>query len=133
MTDSIPDLKFERIEDGFGEGLILLTQDDNGDPGRVAIHPLHLRYMAERFGLVKSNNAEAVRIMAQQARRIASLANRLESLADMLTGELEAEALARALAFLNASAELAREFVADLDWPAPSSTAAHEQAEALPL
>ena len=34
------------------EGLILLTQDDNGDPGRVAIHPLHLRYLAEQFGIV---------------------------------------------------------------------------------
>ena len=117
MNDNIPDLKFERIEDGIGEGLILLTQDDNGDPGRVAIHPLHLRYLAETFGIVKANDAETYRRVATMTRRLRLLADRVQH----LNGWLHEHSDTRRADFTyeqtysQATADLATEFCHGLD------------------
>ena len=50
MNDNIPDLKIEMMDDGHGDGLILLEQESGGNIDRGAIHPIQLRYMAEKNG-----------------------------------------------------------------------------------
>lgn len=126
MQDDIPDLKFELVEDGTGEGLILLTQDEKGDPGRVAIHPLHLRYMAEKFGLLKSNDSAAARAIAQQARRLRLLAERIEHLNDWLHEHSDTRHadFTYEQTYSQATADLAEEFLEDIDEadaPTPTS------------
>ena len=133
MNDSIPDLKFERIEDGIGEGLILLTQDDNGDPGRVAIHPLHLRYLAETFGIVKANDAETYRTIATMTRRMRLLADRVQH----LNGWLHQQSDTRHADFTyeqsysQATADLAAEFCHELDERLCAHVGTAEQASAV--
>lgn len=75
MNESIPDLKIELMDDSEGS-LILLEQDSGGNIDRVAIHQIHLRYMAEKFGLVESTDPTAQKTIAtMQRRRSASLHN----------------------------------------------------------
>ena len=64
MNDNIPDLKIELMEDGQGDGLILLEQDSGGNIDRVAIHPIHLRYMAEKCGLIETSDPLAQKTIA---------------------------------------------------------------------
>ena len=84
MNDSIPDLKIELMDDGLGDGLILLEQDSCGNIDRVAIHPIHLRYMAEKMGLVPSSDLQAAKTIATLQRRMAALRDRIENLADWM-------------------------------------------------
>ena len=121
MDDSIPDLKIERMDDGIGDGLILLTQDDGGTIDRVAIHPLHLRYMAEKFGLVASSDPQALKTAATLTRRLHLLSARLDHLAQSLAKHSDSKPLSIAyeLTYAKASADLAAEFCADLDGPTP--------------
>ncbi|MFW7342867.1 hypothetical protein V0R37_15165 [Pollutimonas sp. H1-120] len=84
INDQIPDLNIERIVDGTGEGLILLEQESTGNIDRVAIHPIHLRYMAEKFGLVASSDPQAQRTIATLQRRLLMLNDRVAHLADYL-------------------------------------------------
>lgn len=117
MEDDIPALTIERSEDANGEGLIRLTQYDNGEVGCVVMHPLHLRYMAEKFGLVESNDPAAVRTIAQQARRIRLLADRIEHLNNWLHEHSDTRHadLTYEQTFSQASSEIAKEFLADLE------------------
>ncbi len=120
MDDSIPDLKIERMDDGIGDGLILLTQDDGGKIDQVAIHPLHLRYMAEKFGLVASSDPQALKTTAATlTRRLHLLSARLDHLAQSLAKHSDSKPLSIAyeMAYAKASADLAAEFCADLDGP----------------
>lgn len=49
MNETIPQLTIEKNEDGT----ITLEQDGLGTEDRVTVHPIHLRLMAERLGLVR--------------------------------------------------------------------------------
>lgn len=84
MNDSIPDLKIEMMDDGQGDGLILLEQDSGGNIDRVAIHPIHLRYMPEKMGLLESSDPTAQKTIATLQRRMLVLYERIEHLSDWL-------------------------------------------------
>ena len=64
LNDNIPELKIEFMADGMGDGLILMEQDSCGNVDRVAIHPVHLRYMAEKMGLIETTNPTAQKCRA---------------------------------------------------------------------
>ncbi|WP_396179954.1 hypothetical protein [Flavobacterium sp.] len=117
MDDDIPDLMIERIEDGHGEGLIRLTQYDNGEHRCIVMHPLHLRYMAEKFGLVPTADPVAAKRIAAGSRRLLVLRERVDHVAELLkdgAGDgLPARAYAQA--YSAATAAIAAEFCADLD------------------
>ena len=70
MNDSFPELKIEHLTDGMGDGLILLEQNSSGNIDRVAIHPVQLRYMAEKMGLVESSDPQAQKTIATLTRRL---------------------------------------------------------------
>ena len=79
MNDNIPELKIERMDDSHGS-LILLTQDNGGNVDSVAIHPIHLRYMAKEMGLVESVDPTAQKTIATLQRRMVLLRDRIDKL-----------------------------------------------------
>lgn len=116
MNDQIPDLKIERIKDETGEGLILLEQDSGGNREAVVIHPIHLRYMAEKFGLVPSGDAEAQRAITTLQRRLLTINKRAAYLADYLGNQTAHETTDAAYeaTYARATADLASEFCMEL-------------------
>lgn len=117
MNDSIPDLKIELMDDGEGEGLILLEQDSCGNIDRVAIHPIHLRYMAEKMGLVPSSDLLAAKTIATLQRRMTALRDRIERLAEWMAQHSDHQHadLSHETTQLDAMADLAREWCCDFD------------------
>jgi hypothetical protein len=115
MNDGIPDLKIEQMDDGVGDGLILLEQDNGGNVDRVAIHPLHLRYMAEKMGLVKSSDPQAQKSIATLQRRMLLLRDRIEHLRHWLCNLSDSEHadLTYEQSHIGGTADMADEFCAD--------------------
>ena len=123
MNDNIPELKIEMMADGTGDGLILLEQDSCGNIDRVAIHPIHLRYMAEKMGLVETSDPQAQKTIAMLTRRMVALRDRMESLADWMAqySDHKHADLSYETTQLNAMADLACEWCYDLDDNAPAA------------
>ena len=84
MNDDIPSLKIEHMDDGIGDGLILLEQDSGGNVDRIAIHPVHLRYLAENMGLAETGDPQALKTIATRQRRMLLLRDRSEHLSHWL-------------------------------------------------
>jgi hypothetical protein len=119
MNDTFPDLTIEFMEDGQGDGLILLESDNGGNVDRVAIHPIHLRYMAEKSGLVATSDPAANRTISTLTRRLNLLRDRIDHLGEWLSkhsGHLHVD-LSYECTYATATAEIAAEFCADLDHP----------------
>jgi hypothetical protein len=74
----LPALKIEALADGN----LMLSHDDgygNGDDC-VLVHPLHLRFMAEKLGLMRNmsaTEADALRMVDKLARRLGMLHERI--------------------------------------------------------
>ena len=117
MNDNIPELKIEMMDDGQGDGMILLEQDSCGNIDRVAIHPIHLRYMAEKMGLVESSDPTAAKTIATLQRRMVALRDRIESLADWMArySDHKHADLSHETTLLHAMADLAREWCHDFE------------------
>jgi len=117
VDDSIPGLKIERMIDGTGAGLILLEQDNCGNVDRVAIHPIHLRYMAERFGLVPSGDLQAHRAITSLQRRLRMLDERIAHLADFLANHSDHKHadLLYEMTYARATADMSDEFCRELE------------------
>jgi hypothetical protein len=132
MNDSIPELKIELIDDGLGAGLILLEQDCGGNVDRVAIHPIHLRYMAENFGLIESSDPAAQKTIATLTRRLLALQFRIEHIQNWLANHSDHQHadLSYELTYATATADIAAEFCADLELSVPQSQPSDEQAQA---
>lgn len=115
MNENIPELKIELMDDTEGS-LILLEQDSGGNLDRVAIHPLHMRYMAERFGLVQSSDPQALRTIATLTRRLLVLQDRVSHLADWLVEHSDHQHadLSYEQTYARATADIADEFCAEL-------------------
>lgn len=115
MNDQIPELKIERIADQHGT-LILLEQDNGGNVDRVAIHPLHLRYMAEQFGLVPTSDPDGARTIATLQRRLRLLRDRIDHLSDWLANHSDSERadLTYEMTYANATSDIANEFCAGM-------------------
>jgi len=119
MNDTFPDLTIEFMDDGTGDGLILLESDCSGNVDRVAIHPVHLRYMAEKCGLVATSDPQAQRTIAMLTRRLNLLRDRIDHLGSWLANHSDhAHAdLSYECTYATATADIAAEFCADLDTP----------------
>lgn len=124
MNENIPALKIEANDDGT----LTLEQDWGGNVDRVTVHQVHLRFMAERLGLVReafASEADTLRTVATLKRRLRVLLDRIDRLDDMVRAaeakgheDLEVEST-----FSYATWELATEFCADLDDLAPDPAA----------
>jgi len=119
MNDTFPDLTIEFMDDDTGDGLILLESDCSGNVDRVAIHPVHLRYMAEKCGLVATSDPQAQRTIAMLTRRLNLLRDRIDHLGSWLANHSDhAHAdLSYECTYAIATADIAAEFCADLDHP----------------
>lgn len=113
--ENIPDVTIELMAGTTG-GLILLEQDSGGNTDRVAIHPIHLRYMAEKFGLVATSDPTAAKTIAMLTRRLLLLRDRIDALADWLANHSDHKHadLSYELTYATATADIADEFCAEL-------------------
>lgn len=66
MTDNIPGLKVEPNDDGT----LTLEQDWLGNVDRVTVHPVHIRHLAERLGLIAINCGPSVAELQRESRRL---------------------------------------------------------------
>ena len=115
MNDSIPDLKIELMDDGRGDGLTLLEQDSGGNIDRVALHPIHLRYMAEKMGLVGTSDPQAAKTIATLQRRMVLLRDRIDTLHHYLVNHSDHKHadLSYEVTYATACIDIADEFCAD--------------------
>ena len=125
INDQIPDLNIERIVDGTGEGLILLEQESTGNIDRVAIHPIHLRYMAEKFGLAASSDLQAQKTIATLQRRLLMLNERVAHLADYLANRSDHKHadLMYEMTYARATADLSDEYCVEFEQEEATSDA----------
>lgn len=119
MNDTFPDLTIEFMDDGQGDGLILLESDNGGNVDRVAIHAIHLRYMAEKTGLIATSDPQAQRTIAMLTRRLNLLRDRIDHLGEWLAKHSDHEHadLSYETTYATATADIADEFCADLGNP----------------
>ena len=119
MNDSIPDLKIELMDDAQGDGLILLEQDSGGNIDRVAIHPIHLRYMAEKMGMVGTSDPQALKTIATLQRRMVALRDRIDTLHHYLVNHSDHKHadLSYEVTYATACIDLADDFCAEFDTP----------------
>lgn len=88
MTEiRIPELAIEPCDDGT----LLLEQDTGGNVDRVQVHPLHVRLIAERFGLAPTGDPRAVRTIATLQRRLRLVREEVALLDDWLHAESSAD------------------------------------------
>ena len=81
---NIPELTIELLDDS-ADSLIRLGQSCSDELYTVDIHPIHLRYMVEKFGLVATSEPMAQRTIATLTRRLLLLRDRIEHLDDLLS------------------------------------------------
>lgn len=114
-SDNIPELNIELMDDKQGS-LILLEQDSGGNTDRVAIHPIHLRYMAEKFGLVATSDPTAHKTIATLSRRLQLLNSRIQHLDNWLRTMSDSDHadLTYEVGFSGGTADMAAEFCAEL-------------------
>lgn len=132
MNDTIPALTIEQLDASNGDGLILLEQDSGGNVDRVAIHPLHVRHLAEKFGLVSTCDLEAARTIATMTRRMRLLAERVQHLNGWLHEQSDTRHadLTYEQSYSQATADLAIEFCHELDERLSASNGSAEQGRA---
>lgn len=128
----IPNLKIDR--DGQDPDTnVMLEQDDGcGNVQRVYLHPVQIRLLAERMGLLApSSNIEADRTIARLCRQMRVLYGRIDQLDDWLNQVAQRghENLDMETTYSLATWELANEFVKDL----PGNEQAAQEREAAPL
>ena len=121
--ENIPDLNIELMEDKEGS-LILFEQDSCGNLDRVAIHPIQLRYAAEKFGLVATSDPLAQKTIATLTRRLNLLRDRIDFLADYLANNSDSDHadLSYEQTYARATADIPDEFCAELVESAVEST-----------
>lgn len=126
MNDNIPELKIESMDDTEGS-LILLEQDSGGNLDREAIHPIHLRYMVEKFGLVKTSDPQAQKTIALLTRRLLLLRDRMDNLHNYLVNHSDHKHadLSYEVTYATACVDLADEFCADFEGTGEQQEAAH--------
>lgn len=122
LNDNIPALKIELMDDGKGEALILLTQDDYGDAYTVSLHPIHLRYLAEKMGLVEISDPTARKTIATLTRRLHLLRDRAEHLANALATTPNGCQQDYARATADIAAEFCAELADTMENTAPAKT-----------
>lgn len=109
-------LKTEAVSDQYGAAVMLTQQDGIDDPVTILVHPWQLRAACEHLGILQTD-PEASRQLSRLMRRIRVLAARVGQLNDRLRSyaETEAASLMAELPYAQATADLAAEFLADLE------------------
>lgn len=117
LNDNIPDLNIEFMNDGKGEGLILLSQFTGEDDICVSIHPVHLRYMAEKMGLIETSDPAARKTITTLTRRLQLLNCRIQHLDNWLRTLPDSDQadLTYEIGFSGGTSDMAAEFCAELD------------------
>ena len=117
LNDNFPELKIENLSDGMGDGLIVLEQDSGGNIDRVAIHAVHVRYIAEKMGLVESSDPQAQKSIATLTRRLLVLRERVDHMAYWLANHSDTKNvdLSYEQTYATATADIAQEFCAELE------------------
>jgi hypothetical protein len=104
-----------------GDGTLTLEQEWSGNVERVTVHPVHLRYMIDRMGLLplpSATTARLVRDVEKLKRRLLVLKPRIDHLGEVLSysgNDLEHEQQ-----YASATVDICDEFCADIDdlgWP----------------
>ncbi len=115
LNDNFPDLKIELMTDEQGS-LIILEQDSCGNVDRVAIHPIHIRHMAEKMGLIEASDPTARKTIATLTRRLLALNDRIIHLDYWLTHHSDSKHadLSYEQNYATATADIAAEFCAEL-------------------
>lgn len=110
-SEHIPHLRIEREA-----GMVTVSQSKAGVVSSVALHPTHVRHLAEVCGLAPASDLSAAKQLATLARRLRVLHRRIDELGNWLTNHADHEHadLSHELVLVTALAELADEFVADL-------------------
>ena len=80
FKDAIPHLNIEVLENGC----IRLENESIDDSYVVDLHPVHLRHIAEKMGLIATSDTQALKTIATLQRRMQALRDRIESLADWM-------------------------------------------------
>lgn len=110
-------LTAEAVNDQNGPAIMLTQQEDGyNEPNTVLVHPFQLRAVCEEFGIIASD-PQAAKTIATLTRRLLVLRDRIDDLADYLCNHSDHKHadLSYELTFANATAEIAAEFVAELD------------------
>ena len=112
-THDIPELRIERINGGDEEPLIMLEQDSCGNIDRVALHPVHLRFLAEKAGLLESADQQSQQTIAAMKRRIETLFNRIDFMQSYLCNYSDSKHadLTFEQTYATATLDIAREFM----------------------
>ena len=107
------DLTVERT----GDQITLTQQTDYSEPDMVMLHPWQLRAVCEQFGLIASCGPAAAKTIATLTRRLLVLRDRIDSLADYMRNHSDHKHadLSFETMHINATADIAAEFVAELD------------------
>lgn len=107
MTENIPHLRIEREA-----GMVVVSQSKAGVVSSVALHPVHIRHLAEQCGLAPAKQ------IATLALRLRVLHRRIDELGHDLTNCPDLDhALEQALAL----AEICDAFIADLPDDKPAN------------
>lgn len=119
MNENIPNLniEFQSFKDTGDQ--ILLEQDNCLDyVDRITIHPIHLRYMAEKLGLVASSDAQVHSVIESLQRRLVTLKDRVDHLTDYLTrlSDDKHANLDYERTYSRASSDIAEQFCMDIEW-----------------
>lgn len=111
MTETIPDLDIASTTDGLIE-----LQQQNGfeDPDCIRVHPMHIRVMAEKLGLIDQSDPISLCTVRRLQRQMVLLRNRIEHLDDWLsTCSDHREDLTHEVMLVEALKDLVSEFTAD--------------------
>lgn len=130
MNDTIPALTIEQLDPSNSGGLIVLEQDTCGNVDRVALHPLHVRHLAEKFGLVSTCDPDAAKTIATMTRRMRLLTERVQHLNGWLHDQSDTRHadFTYEQSYSQATADLAAEFCHELDERFNASNGSAEQA-----
>lgn len=118
FTDTIPHLNIEVLPDG----LIRLENESMGDSYVVDIHPVQLRHIAEKMGLVESGDPTAQKAIATLQRRMVLLRDRIDNLHSYLVNHSDHRHadLTYEVTYITATIDIADEFCADFEATMPN-------------
>ena len=111
FKDAIPQLNIEVLENGC----IRLESESIDDNYIVDIHPVQLRYIAEKMGLIATSDPQALKTIAALQRRMILLSDRIGNLHNYLVNHSDHRHadLTYEVTYANATADMADEFCAE--------------------
>jgi hypothetical protein len=124
MNQRFGGLTIETAEDKNGQ-FIILSQDGGGNTETVAIHEIHLRYVAEKLGLIEKSDPQIKMTIATLQRRLMSLRARMAALHDYLVNNSDHKHadLTYEVTYATATLDLADEFCAEFECASEPSDA----------